>query len=51
VIVLWAIVVGLLVLWAIGLASGFMLGGLIHVLLAIAIFGVIVNLIRGSLFV
>jgi hypothetical protein len=49
--VLWTIVVVLLVLWVLGLASGFMLGGLIHVLLAIAIFGVLVNLIRGSLFV
>jgi len=44
---LWTIVLILLVLWLLGLVSSYTLGGLIHVLLVIAIVIVIVNLVRG----
>lgn len=37
----------LLVLWAIGLATGFTLNGFIHVLLALAIIAIIYNLFTG----
>jgi predicted membrane-bound spermidine synthase len=37
----------LLVLWLLGLVSGYALGGFIHLLLAVAIVMVLVNLISG----
>ena len=44
---LWTIVVILLVLWLLGLVTSYTLGGVIHVLLVIAIVMVIVNLLQG----
>ena len=44
---LWTIVVILVVLWLLGLVMSFTAGGLIHLLLVIAVVVVIVNLIRG----
>lgn len=44
---LWTIAVILLVLWLLGLVSSYTLGGLIHVLLVIAIVMVLVRLIQG----
>ena len=44
---LWTIVVILLILWLLGLVSSYTLGGLIHVLLVIAIILIVVNLIQG----
>ena len=44
---LWTIFVILLVLWALGMVSGYALGGFIHVLLVIAVVVLIVNLISG----
>ena len=44
---LWTIVVLLLVLWALGLVTSYTLGGLIHVLLVVAIVVVLVNVIQG----
>jgi hypothetical protein len=44
---LWAIVVVLIVLWALGLVSSYTMGGLIHVLLVIAIIVILVNVIQG----
>lgn len=41
------IAVVLLLLWALGLASSYTLGGLIHVLLAIAIVVVLLRVIGG----
>lgn len=41
------IVVILIVLWALGLIGGFTLGGLIHVLLVIAIIVVLLRVISG----
>src|SRR5512132_4063683 len=44
---LWTIFVILLVLWLLGLVSGYTLGGFIHVLLVIAIVVLIIQLISG----
>jgi len=44
---LYTIAVVLLVLWLLGLVSGYALGGFIHLLLAIAIVMVLFNLISG----
>ncbi len=44
---LWTIVVILLVLWLLGLVSSYTMGGLIHILLVVAIVVVILNLIQG----
>ena len=44
---LWTIVVILLVLWAVGLVTSYTMGGLIHVLLVIAIVVVLINVIQG----
>jgi hypothetical protein len=44
---LWTICVILLVLWLLGLVSGYTLGGVIHVLLVIAIIVIVVRLIQG----
>jgi hypothetical protein len=44
---LWTIAVILLVLWLLGLVTGYTLGGLIHILLVIAVIVVIVRVIQG----
>jgi hypothetical protein len=44
---LWTIFVILLILWALGLVSGYTLGGFIHVLLVIAIVVVLIRIIQG----
>ena len=44
---LWTIVAILLILWLIGLVSSYTMGGLIHILLVVAIVVVILNLIQG----
>ncbi|HSW63167.1 MAG TPA: lmo0937 family membrane protein [Dissulfurispiraceae bacterium] len=44
---LWTIFVILLVLWMLGLVSGYTIGGFIHVLLVIAIVVVLINVISG----
>ena len=44
---LWTIGVILLILWALGLFSGYTLGGVIHVLLVIALIVVAVQVIQG----
>jgi len=44
---LWTIAVILLALWLLGLVSSYTMGGLIHVLLVIAIVMVLVRLIQG----
>jgi hypothetical protein len=37
----------LLILWALGLVTSYTMGGLIHVLLVIAIIVILVNVIQG----
>jgi Family of unknown function (DUF5670) len=44
---LWTIVVVLIVLWLLGLVTSYTMGGLIHILLVIAIIMILVNVIRG----
>lgn len=44
---LWTIFVILLILWLLGLVSGYALGGFIHILLLIAVILLILNLLSG----
>ena len=44
---LWTIFVVLLVLWGLGLLTGYTMGGVIHALLVIAIIVVLVQLLQG----
>jgi hypothetical protein len=44
---LWTIAVILIILWLLGLVSSYTMGGVIHVLLVIAIIMVLVNVIQG----
>lgn len=44
---LWTIVVILAVLWLLGMVSSYTMGGLVHVLLVLAVIIVLVNLIQG----
>ncbi len=45
---LWTICVILIVLWLLGLVTGTTMGGLIHILLVIAIIVVLVRVISGK---
>jgi hypothetical protein len=44
---LWTIFVILVVLWLLGLISGYTIGGYIHILLIIAIVVVLIRIIQG----
>lgn len=44
---LWTICAILIVLWLLGLVTSYTMGGLIHILLVIAIIVVLVRLIQG----
>ncbi len=44
---LWTIAVILLILWALGLVSGYTMGGLVHLLIVIAIVAVLFRVISG----
>ena len=44
---LWTIFVILLVLWGLGLMTGYTMGGVIHILLVIAVVVVLVQVIQG----
>jgi hypothetical protein len=44
---IWVIAVVLVVLWGLGLATAYTMGGLIHVLLILAIVAVIIRVIAG----
>ena len=44
---LWTIAVILVVLWLLGLVSGYTIGNFIHILLAVAIIIVLVRVIQG----
>lgn len=45
---LWTICVVLIILWLLGLVTGTTIGGLIHILLVIAIIMVLVRIISGK---
>jgi hypothetical protein len=44
---LWTIFVILLILWLLGLVSGYTIGGFIHILLVIAIVVVLIRVVQG----
>jgi Family of unknown function (DUF5670) len=44
---LWTIAAVLLVLWVLGLMSSYTMGGLLHILLIIALIIVVVNFLQG----
>ena len=44
---LWTICVILLVLWALGMATSYTAGGLIHLLLVVALVVVVIRLFQG----
>lgn len=46
-IMLWTIAVILLVLWALGLVTSYTMGGVLHVLLVVAIIMILFNLFQG----
>lgn len=43
---MWTIVLILLVLWALGMVSSYTLGGVLHLLLVVAVIMAIVSLVR-----
>ena len=44
---LWTIFVILLILWALGLVTGYTLSGFVHILLVLAVVVLIINLVQG----
>jgi hypothetical protein len=44
---MWTIIIILLILWLLGFITSYTLGGLIHILLVVAIILVVVNLLQG----
>ena len=44
---LWTIFVILIILWLLGMISGYVIGGFIHILLEIAIVVVLIRIIQG----
>ena len=44
---LWTIFVILLILWLLGMVSGYTLGGFVHILLIVAIVVVLIRVIQG----
>jgi len=44
---LWTIAVILVIMWALGLVSGYMMGGFVHVLIILALAAVVFRLITG----
>jgi hypothetical protein len=45
---LWLIFVVLLVMWLLGMISGYTLGGFLHLLLIVAIAAVLIRVIQGQ---
>lgn len=44
---MWTIAVILLVLWALGMVSSYTMGGLVHILLVVAVVVVLIRVIQG----
>ena len=44
---LWTLAIILVILWALGLVSGYALGSFIHILLVLAVILVLVRIIQG----
>lgn len=44
---LWTIFIILLVLWALGMVTSYTMGGMIHILLAVAVVVLVIRLFQG----
>jgi hypothetical protein len=44
---LWTIFVILLILWLLGFVSGYTMGGVVHILLVIAVIVIVIQLVQG----
>ncbi len=44
---LWTIFVVLLILWLLGMVTGYTLGGFVHILLIVALAAVLIRVIQG----
>jgi hypothetical protein len=44
---LWTIFVILVILWLLGFVSGYTMGGVVHILLVIAVIVIVIQLIQG----
>jgi len=44
---LWTLCVIFLILWLLGLVSGYTMGGVVHILLVVAIIVVVIQVIQG----
>ena len=44
---LYTIAIVLVILWLLGLVSSYTMGGLIHILLVVALIVIVLNLVRG----
>lgn len=44
---LWTLVTILIILWALGMVSSYTMGGLVHLLLVVALVVVVVRLLQG----
>ena len=44
---IWIIAVVLVVLWALGLATSFTMGGMLHILLVLAVVAIVFQLVMG----
>jgi Family of unknown function (DUF5670) len=44
---LWTIVVILAIMWLLGMVSSYTFGGLIHILLVVALVVIVINLLQG----
>ncbi len=45
--ILWTVVVILVIIWAVSFLGGFFTGGIIHILLVIAVIAIIYNVLTG----
>ena len=44
---MWTVIIILLILWFLGIITSYTLGGLLHILLVVAVVHIIVNLLQG----
>ena len=44
---LWTVCIVLFVLWALGMVTSYTMGGLLHILLVVALVMIVLNLVRG----
>ena len=44
---IYTVCVVLIILWALGMVTSYTMGGLVHLLLVIALVGIVLNLIQG----